>query len=255
MTEAQRGQAAQEPLLPHQPLPGYYRDEAERHRFLRRIFDDTAPDYDRIERLLAFGSGPWYRRQALARAGLGAGQHVLDVGVGTGLLAREALKLIGPQGELVGVDPSAGMMEQARLPGVQLLQGRAEALPRPDACCDMLTMGYALRHIGDVAQAFSEFHRVLRPGGRVLVLEITRPASRWGRGLLKAYMRGVVPALARLVAGRRHTPELWRYYWDTIDACIPPEQVMAALSQAGFTDVRRHVELGVFSEYTATKPA
>jgi demethylmenaquinone methyltransferase/2-methoxy-6-polyprenyl-1,4-benzoquinol methylase len=248
-------QVPHEVLRPHAPLTAYYRDEGERAQFLRRIFDDTAPDYERIERILALGSGPWYRRSALQRAGLAAGAEVLDVGIGTGLVAREALRLIGPTGRLVGVDPSPGMMGEVDLPEVELLSGRAEALPRPDASCDFLSMGYALRHIGDVAAAFAEFHRTLRPGGRLLVLEITRPAGRAGTALLKGYMRAVVPVLAKLVARRHDSAELWRYYWDTIEACIPPEQVLAALAEAGFVDARRHVELGIFSEYTATKAA
>lgn len=241
-------------LSPHAPLPLYYGDEGEHQAFLRRIFDDTAPDYDRIERVLAFGSGPWYRRSALQRAGLASGAQVLDVGIGTGLVAREALGLIGAQGRLVGVDPSAGMMNEVDLPGVELLQGKAEALPRPDASSDFLSMGYALRHISDVAAAFNEFHRVLRPGGRLLVLEISKPQSRWGTRLLKGYMRAVVPLIARFIGQRTDTAELWRYYWDTIEACIAPQQVMDALRAAGFTDVQRHVELGIFSEYTAVKP-
>jgi demethylmenaquinone methyltransferase/2-methoxy-6-polyprenyl-1,4-benzoquinol methylase len=241
---------------PHTPLPGYYGDESERQRFLRRIFDDTAADYDRIERLMALGTGPWYRRQALMRAGVGAGQHLLDVGTGTGLLAREALKLVGPAGSVIGVDPSTGMMAEAHLPpGVTLVQGRAEDTGRPADSADMLTMGYALRHVSDVDAAFAEFHRVLRPGGRAVVLEISLPASRWGRVLLKAYMRAVVPLLARLVARRGDTALLWRYYWDTIESCIAPPQVVQALQRAGFTDVQRHVELGIFSEYTARKAA
>ncbi|KQP38984.1 class I SAM-dependent methyltransferase [Pseudorhodoferax sp. Leaf274] len=241
-------------LAPHAPLRAYYADESERDRYLRRIFDATAGDYDRIERLLALGTGPWYRRSALQRAGLGSGARVLDVGIGTGLVAREALQLIGLEGRLVGVDPSPGMMGEVRLPNVQLLQGRAEALPQPDGSHDFLSMGYALRHIGDVHAAFAEFHRVLRPGGRLLILEITRPEHRGGRALLRAYMRAFVPLVARVVGRRRDTAELWRYYWDTIDACIAPASVLAALREAGFEQVQRHTELGVFSEYTARKP-
>ncbi len=244
-----------EVLAPHAPLAAYYGDEAEHDRFLRRIFDDTASDYDRIERVLALGSGPGYRRAALERAGLAAGAQVLDVGIGTGLVAREALALIGPHGRLVGVDPSVGMMGQVALPGVELLQGRAEALPRPDASSDFVSMGYALRHIADVNAAFAEFFRVLRPGGRLVVLEITKPSGRVGTALLKTYMRAVVPLIARVVGRQRHTPELWRYYWDTIEACIAPDAVLAALRAAGFDDVKRHVELGVFSEYTGVKRA
>ncbi|RZL31241.1 MAG: methyltransferase domain-containing protein [Rubrivivax sp.] len=247
--------AGAEAFAPHVPLTEYYEDEAARHRFLRRIFDQTAPDYDRIERLLAFGSGPWYRRQALQRAGLDSGQQVLDVGIGTGLVAREALKLVGPSGSLIGVDPSVGMMGQVQLPGVELREGRAEALPVADASADFLSMGYALRHVGDIDAAFGEFHRALRPGGRLLVLEITRPESAFGRTLLKGYMRGVVPLLARIVARNNHTPELWRYYWDTIEACVSPAMVMETLHRAGFVQVSRRVELGMFSEYTAQKAA
>ncbi len=174
---------------------------------------------------------------------------------GTGLLARQALSLLGPGGRLTGVDPSAGMMAQARLPGVALLQGRAEALPLVDADVDFVSLGYALRHLSDLRAAFAEFARVLRPGGRVLLLEITKPPGRLARGLLRGYMRVVVPLAARWVTGRADTATLWRYYWDTIEACIAPEQVMDALRDAGFHDVQRHVELGIFSEYTARKAA
>lgn len=241
-------------LLPHAPLPAYYGDEAEHTRYLRRIFDSTAADYDRIERVLAFGTGPWYRRSALARAGLAPGDRVLDVGIGTGLVAREALTLIGPSGSLVGVDPSPGMMGEVRLSGIELRTGRAEALPCADACCDFVSMGYALRHIADVRAAFSEFHRVLRPGGRLLILEISKPDGPVGRALLKTYMRAVVPQIARVVARRTDTAELWRYYWDTIEACMPGEAVLAALRAAGFDTVRRERQLGIFSEFIAVKP-
>jgi len=241
-------------LPPHNPLPDYYSNEEEHQKFLRRIFDDTAPDYERIEHVLAFGSGPGYRRQALLRGGLVAGMQVLDVGIGTGLVAREALKIIGPTGKLVGVDPSPGMMAHVNAAEVELVTGFAEALPRPDSSSDFLSMGYAIRHISDVASAFTEFERVLKPGGRLTVLEITKPNGRIGSAILKTYMRAVVPLIARWVGRRSDTAELWRYYWDTIEACIRPEEVVKALQTAGFTDVKHHLELGIFSEYTATKP-
>jgi len=241
-------------LRPHTPLPAYYGNEAERQQFLRRIFDSTAPDYDRIERVLALGSGRGYRRAALRRAGLAEGAQMLDVGIGTGLVAREALALIGPRGRVVGIDPSPGMMSEVALLGVELIHGRAEALPRPDASSDFVSMGYVLRHITDVSLAFAEFFRVLRPGGRLLLLEISRPAGRVGTAVLKTYMRTVVPTIARVVSGQRDTAKLWRYYWDTIEACIPADAVLAALRAAGFEDTKRHVELGIFSETTAIKP-
>jgi len=241
-------------LPPHVPLTRYYADEPERHRFVRRIFDATASDYDRVERVLAFGSGSWYRGKALQRAKLKAGDRLVDVGIGTGLVAREALKIIGLEGHLTGVDPSPGMMGQVALPGVQLLAGRAEALPCADGSADFISMGYALRHLSDLSAAFAEFHRVLRPGGRLLVLEITRPKGKLATLALKTYMRAVVPTIALVVARQNKTSELWRYYWDTIEACVPPETVLEALRAAGFKRVRRYTELGIFSEYTAFKP-
>jgi demethylmenaquinone methyltransferase/2-methoxy-6-polyprenyl-1,4-benzoquinol methylase len=238
---------------PHLPLTGYYEGEAERAAYVQRLFDDTAPDYDRVERILALGSGGWYRREALRRAGVGAGAAVLDVGCGTGLLAREALALIGPEGRLVGVDPSPGMLAQSHLPGVELLEGTAEALPVDDACFDFVIMGYALRHIGDLQAACREFLRVLKPGGGVLILEITKPSGVIGCALLKTYMRGFVPLVAAAVSRDKATPKLWRYFWDTIEACVPPQRVLDTLLGAGFSGVRRHVELGLFSEYRGRK--
>ena len=241
-------------LPPHAPLPQYYGSEEEHQRFVRGMFDATAADYDRIERLLAWGTGAWYRRQALLRAGLAPGMQVIDVGTGTGLLAREALTVCGEQGSLIGVDPSAGMMAQAHLPRAKLLEGRAEALPCADASGDFVSMGYALRHLSDLDRALSEFFRVLRPGGRLLMLEITRPQVALARWALKGYMRTVVPVAARLLTRHADTATLWRYYWDTIEACIAPAVVLDAMRRAGFTAVERHLELGIFSEYTARKP-
>jgi demethylmenaquinone methyltransferase/2-methoxy-6-polyprenyl-1,4-benzoquinol methylase len=231
----------------------------ERHERVCRLFDRAAPGYDRVERLFAIGTGSWYRRHALRRAGLGPGMRVADVGVGTGLVAREAVRLVGDSALVTGVDPSLGMLACARVPpGVRLLGGRADAVPLGDASVDFLSIGYALRHVGDLSAAFAEFHRVLAPGGRLCVLEITMPEGRLARALLRAYIRGLVPAVARLVAGRAAAAELWRYYWDTLEAAPPPRQVLAALEAAGFADVRRHVEwprLSIFAEYQATKPA
>jgi demethylmenaquinone methyltransferase / 2-methoxy-6-polyprenyl-1,4-benzoquinol methylase len=86
------------------------------------------------------------------------------------------------------------------------------------------------------------------------VLEISKPKGSFGTAFLKFYMKGIVPLIARFVSRQRDTAHLWRYYWDTIEACIPPEKVVAALETAGFVDVKRHVELGIFSEYTGRKP-
>lgn len=240
---------------PHPPLPEYYDDESQRRGWVRQLFDRTAVDYDRIERFMAFGSGSWYRRRALSRAGLKSGMRVLDIGVGTGLTARQANLLVGESGQVIGVDPSAGMIARAQVPEqVKLLIGSAESIPAASASSDFLSMGYALRHIGDLATAFKEFLRVLVPGGRICLLEITPPQKRLPRALLKTYMRRVVPFMAQHLGADPESPRLMRYYWDTIEACAPPQAILQAIRDAGFVDADRYVELGIFSEYRASKP-
>jgi demethylmenaquinone methyltransferase/2-methoxy-6-polyprenyl-1,4-benzoquinol methylase len=236
-------------------LSDYYEGAQGRQTFVRQIFDETADDYDRIERMMALGSGPWYRRRALVRSGLAPGMDVLDVAVGTGLVAREAAGIVGSVRNVIGVDPSIGMLRSAkRQLDIAAVQGKAESLPFVSDRFDFLTMGFALRHMSDLSVAFSDFHRVLRPKGTVCILEITQPEGSLARGVLKAYMRGLIPFLARVAGSRRNTAQLFRYFWDTIEACVPPERVVEALRQAGFENVKRFVEVGVFSEYTGRKP-
>jgi demethylmenaquinone methyltransferase/2-methoxy-6-polyprenyl-1,4-benzoquinol methylase len=244
-------------VAPHPTLSRYYDDGGSGKRsFVRRIFNQTAGDYDRIERFMALGSGSWYRRQALRRAGLTAGMRVLDVAIGTGLVAREEIDITGDARLVVGLDPSIGMITQARrtLPQVGAVLGVAEELPLADESFDFLSMGYALRHLSDLSVTFREFFRVLRPGGRVCVLEISRPKTRLRRAAIKAYMRWIVPAVTRLATRHADSQLLWQYYWDTIEACVPAEIVTAALSAAGFEDISHRCELGLFSEYFARKP-
>ncbi len=243
-----------EPLRPHPMLRRYYQTEEQRRRQVDAWFDEAASDYDWINHALGFGLGHWYRREALLRAGLGAGMSLLDAGSGTGGVAAQALKIVGGRGLVVALDPSLGMLFQAAGRGVKRrLRGLAEFLPFPDARFDCLSMGYALRHVADLRTTFREYHRVLKPGGKLLLLEITPPSSRLSRALLKLYLGRLVPLAARFGHGGRASRELMKYYWDTIESCVPPAVILGALAAAGFSQIERHVEMGILSEYAAVR--
>lgn len=243
------------PVPPHPVLSEYYRDEAERQRRVNQLFDASARHYDWINRVMSLGSGRHYRREALLRAGLAPGMRLLDVGSGTGVIALLGQEIVGSTGEVVALDPSPGMLEIARRAGVRnTVPGRAESLPFADAGFDLLTMGYALRHVADLRVTFTEYLRVLQPGARLLILEITRPRPGLGYHFLKFYLGTLVPLATRLLRGSREAQTLMRYYWDTIEHCVPPATILAALEAAGFEQVRRDVVLGIFSEYSAVRP-
>ncbi len=243
-----------ERMVPHPVLSEYYTDENERRRRVDEMFDSSAKHYDWITNVMSFGSGERYRRQALERSGLKPGMQVLDVGSGTGLVAYLAQNIVQDQGRVVALDPSKGMLGEAKTLGVRnLTQGLGEALPFADNTFDRVTMGYALRHVADLHALFAEYRRVLKPGGKVLLLEITRPERALPRALLKFYMKGVVPTVTRLFRRSSEAQELMRYYWDTIDQCVPPSTILAAMAEAGLHRSQRQVVLGIFSEYSGAE--
>jgi len=136
---------------------------------------------------------------------------------------------------------------------VQLIQGFGEALPFRGATFDFIVMGYALRHVEDLASLFAEFDRVLRKPGRVLILEISRPASKLGFALMRFYMQRLLPFLTRSTTRCPESARLMKYYWATIAECVPPASILSALSNAGFQPVQRLTRAGILSEYLATK--
>lgn len=242
-------------MQPHPLLRVHYQSTDEKQRFLRQMFDQSAPYYEAIIHWSSFGTGLRYRREALERGGLKGGMRVLDVGTGSGTTARAAAGLLGNARYVVGLDPSLGMLCEARRRlALGYLQGEADHLPLRDAAVDFLVMAYALRHVESLATTFAQYYRVLKPGGAVLILEVTKPDHRLGGTLVKFYFRDIVPWFTRHFTRSRTAGELMRYHWETIEQMVPPAQVLRALAAAGFTNVRRYVALGLFSEYTATKP-
>lgn len=242
-------------IRPHRDLPEFYPDRKHRAEFVFRLFDDTARHYDRISSALSFGTCKLYRKQALRRAGLQPGMRVLDVATGTGLAARAALDLGVAPKNLVGIDPSRGMLtENRKHHSAPLIQGRGEAICFASGTFDFICMGYALRHVDDLGVLFREFHRLLKPGGRILILEITRPASRWGFTLGHLYLNRLLPTLTRWITRNPDAGRLLQFYWATIAECVPPKTILDAIALSGFSQVQRTQTCRLFSDYSALKP-
>jgi demethylmenaquinone methyltransferase/2-methoxy-6-polyprenyl-1,4-benzoquinol methylase len=241
-------------MLPHPPIKTRFEAEEQKPDFVNQLFDRGAQYYDGIVSWGFLGRGGGYRRSALCRHGLRPGQRLLDVGCGTGLVAVEAARILGTADNITCMDPSAGMLSVAKQKlHARFIRAGAESIPLADESFDFLTMGYALRHVTSLDQAFREYHRVLAKGGKVLLLEITKPSNRVGAAVLKAYFLGLYAWLTRIVTGSAAAEDLVKYYWETIEACVRPELIIEALRRTGFTQVKRDSRFGVLSEYTAVK--
>lgn len=241
-------------MLPHPPLTEHYPTLAAKPAFVNRLFDAGAKHYDGVVDWGFLCSGSYYRRWVQRRHGLKPGLRVLDVACGTGLVAVEAARILGGAENITCLDPSEGMLAEARKKlAATFVLGRAEEMPFPAESFDFLTMGYALRHVTSLEETFREYHRVLRPGGKVLILEVTKPSGRLGRALFYLYFGRIYPALTQLFTRSREARDMMKYYWETMDACVPPEVVLQALQAAGFREVQRLPMLGLFSEYSAVK--
>jgi demethylmenaquinone methyltransferase/2-methoxy-6-polyprenyl-1,4-benzoquinol methylase len=172
----------------------------------RKLFAPLGPTYDRYARLLSFGQDPRWRSFLVSRVKTGPGETVLDVACGTGAVAMEIARRRGSK--VVGVDQSPEMLAAGRrrvekadlAPLVRLEQGRAEALPFPDASFDALTFTYLLRYVDDPGAVLVELARVVRPGGTLAMLEFHLPANRVARLAWEAYVRVGLPAAGRLLS-------------------------------------------------------
>lgn len=205
------------------------------YAFIRDLFNDTAPYYDTVNRIFSLGSGNWYRRRCLRRAGLTPGQTVLDVAIGTGLIAQAARDITGTRSKIIGLDLSEAMLAAARRKlDIPLIQGMAEKLPLADEAVDFVVMGYAIRHIADLDACFQEFRRVLRPGGTLLLLEVSSPGRAIFKSTLAQYLGRVVPRLSHWVTGKPELRSLMDYHWQTMEDCVPPPVILDSMARCGF---------------------
>jgi len=241
-------------MLPHPPLESHYDSSETKRQFVTRLFNSGAKYYDFVEGWGSFGTGARYRRSALERHGLRPGQRLLDVACGTGLVAAEAMKILGSAEKITCLDPSEGMLAVARTKlAARFVCARAEQIPLPDDSFEFLTMGYALRHVADLEEAFREYRRVLAPGGKLLILEITKPARPIQAFLFRAYFAHFFPFLALVFTRSRQARDLVQYYWETMDTCVQPARILEAMRSSGLKEVNCSTRFELFSEYTAVK--
>lgn len=243
-------------LPPHKSLSDYYPTQVERKVFLQKHFDQTAPNYNWISQMLSFGSGKRYRKKALQRAGLSEGMKILDVACGPGTVTRCALEMVGTSGFVLGLDSSKGMLEEARRNmSANWVQAYSEQLPFQEETFDFISMGYALRHVSDLRVAFAEKFRVLKPGGTILVMEISRPRHPIQFQLTRFYMKIVVPWITKISTRNYSAYKLMKYFWETIEHCVPPESIVAAIQGTGFVETGiTEIHGGLIRDYIGKKP-
>jgi demethylmenaquinone methyltransferase/2-methoxy-6-polyprenyl-1,4-benzoquinol methylase len=219
----------------------------ERNRAAQALFAPLAETYDRYAQLLSFGQDPGWRRFLVSRLEPGREDTVLDVACGTGAVALELVRRFGCR--VVGVDQSREMLavaEQRLGDRVELHEARAESLPFEDASFDGLTFTYLLRYVDDPRATLRELARVVKPGGRIAMLEFFVPPSLPARALWEAYVRAGLPLAGRLISpgwkevGRFLGPSI-RGFWDR----WPLELLLDAWGSAGLAELRtRRLSLG-----------
>jgi demethylmenaquinone methyltransferase/2-methoxy-6-polyprenyl-1,4-benzoquinol methylase len=229
-------------------MPEQLPEGEEKVAAVRGMFDAIAPRYDLVNRIMTFRMDVRWRRRTVASLGLPAGSRVIDLACGTGDLCRE----LATQGlRPIGADLSFGMLAAARTEA-PLLQGDALRLPLPDACVDGATCGFALRNFASLPPFFAELARVVRPGGRIALLEVAEPPNRvlrFGHGI---YFGKVVP----LVGGLLSDPAAYRYLPRSVAYLPEPAQMLQDLGQAGFDQVDRTLlSVGIAQLITATRSA
>jgi demethylmenaquinone methyltransferase/2-methoxy-6-polyprenyl-1,4-benzoquinol methylase len=213
---------------------------------VRSMFDSIAPRYDLVNRVMTFGLDNGWRRRSIRRLGLPRGSLVLDVACGTGDFCRE---LQNAGHVALGADFAFGMLRAARTTA-PLLQADALRLPLRDAAVDGATCGFALRNVTDTGTLFDELARVVRPGGRVALLEVSEPHSRVLRAGHRVYFRKVVPLIGGLLSDRAAYGYLPRS-----TAYLPPTaDLLGRLESAGFGEVEAaQMGLGAVQVLTGTR--
>ena len=232
--------------------------EGSKQEQIQRMFDKIAPSYDRLNHALSLGIDRRWRRTAVDALGKHKPQQILDIATGTGDFALLLAKRIKPQ-YIVGADISEGMMavgrEKVKEEGLQnVISFQHEdcmQLSFPDGSFDAVTSSYGVRNFQNLDKGLQEMQRVLRPGGHLLIVELTPPPRFPMKQLFWIYAHVVMPLLGRLIS---HDDSAYTYLPASMEAFPQPEQMEGILRKAGFAEVQwRRFTFGISTMYLATK--
>lgn len=227
---------------------------------IRHMFDGIAPDYDRLNHLMSLGVDRSWRRRALREIITpDRPQHILDLACGTGDFSLAQARRMHPGSHITGVDLSEGMLtvmrEKVARAGLQerigCEQGEAESLRWADGSFDVATIAFGIRNFAQREQALREILRVLRPGGRLVILELSVPENRLLRSCYNLYFNHFVPWIGGLVSGDRAA---YRYLPASVQAFPGRREWTETMARCGFADVRhRAFSLGLCRMYVGEK--
>jgi len=213
----------------------------EKRRRVAQVFDSVAGNYDLMNDAMSLGIHRLWKRFAVEQTGARPGQRILDLAGGTGDLAARLARLVGPAGEVVIGDINASMLQVGRerlldrgiAGNVRFVQANAECLPFPDSSFDCITIAFGLRNVTDKQKALESMYRSLKPGGRLLVLEFSKPSLPGLAPLYDLYSFRVLPVMGRLIA---RNADSYRYLAESIRMHPDQETLKAMMEQAGFED-------------------
>lgn len=245
--------------LPHDHIIPFKDQSTGKKQQVAEMFDRIAGRYDVMNRLLSARIDLRWRKKAIRQLGRYAPQRILDVATGTADMALMTWRLLRPQ-QIVGIDISDGMLELGRkkiekeglADKITLFNGDAETINFPSATFDAVMVAFGVRNFENLQQGLAEMQRVLKPGGRLVVLEFSKPRARVFRGIYNLYMRVVAPQVARWF---RQNKEAYQYLNESANAFPDRQQFTDLLKEAGYTDSRyESLTLGICCIYTAKKP-